>query len=50
MKGLYDTIENILRTYAEISYYTCVVCGKPATEWTRGWIAGYCADCYERFR
>ena len=51
MKNLYSIINNILRTYAEISYHTCVICGKPATEWTRdGWIESYCANCYkERF-
>lgn len=51
MRGLYDAIEDIISKYAEISYNTCVVCGKPATQYTQGgWYQGYCADCYERFR
>ena len=48
MHIIYNTIENILSKYAEISYNTCTVCGKPATKWTNGWIAGYCDSCYER--
>lgn len=49
-KSLHDAIENILRTYAEMSYHTCVVCGKPATKYTDCWVLGYCENCYERFR
>ena len=50
MNGLYDAIESVISKYTDISYNTCVVCGKPATKVTDGYIAGYCADCYERFR
>lgn len=47
MNQLYDAIEDILRKYAEISYNTCTVCGKPATKWTSGWLASFCDSCYE---
>lgn len=48
-KQMYDSIENILRKYAEISYNTCTVCGKTATKWTRdGWIASFCDECYKK--
>jgi hypothetical protein len=50
MHALYDGIENVIRKYAEISYNTCVVCGKPATKVTYDYIAGYCDECYKRFR
>jgi hypothetical protein len=48
---IYESIENIINKYAEISYNTCVVCGKPANKVTDyGYIAGYCDECYKRFR
>ena len=51
MSAINDMIDNIIRKYDEISYNTCVVCGKPATEYTRsGWHQGFCSDCYSRFR
>lgn len=51
MNAINDMIDNIIRKYDEISYNTCVVCGKPATKYTKnGWFQGYCSECYERFR
>ena len=51
MNQVYEDIEAVINKYAEISYNTCVVCGKPATEYTKGgWLQGYCSDCYSRFR
>ena len=50
MNQLYSIINHILRVYAETSYHTCTVCGKPATQWTNSWISGYCDSCYEKFR
>lgn len=51
MNAINDMIDNIIRKYDEISYNTCVVCGKPATKYTKsGWLQGYCSECYERFR
>lgn len=38
-------IFDIIAKYAEISYKTCGVCGKPATKMTKGWIYPYCDDC-----
>lgn len=48
MNGMYNTINNIISVYAEMSYHTCVDCGKPATKWTNGWIASYCDDCFKK--
>lgn len=38
-------IYDIIRKYEQISAKTCVVCGKPATKITKGWIYPYCDDC-----
>lgn len=35
----------IIRKYTEISARTCVICGKPATRITMGWIAPFCDAC-----
>lgn len=36
---------NIIEKYSEISYKTCINCGKPATKISTGWISPYCNDC-----
>ncbi len=46
--AIHHQIGKTLKKYAEISYNTCTVCGKPATKWTNGWIASFCDHCYER--
>ena len=38
---LYDLIEK----YEELSWNTCIKCGKPATHTSRGWILPYCEEC-----
>ena len=38
-------IYDIIRKYEQISAKTCVVCGKPATKMSTGWISPYCDDC-----
>lgn len=40
-KEVYD----IITKYEQISYRTCIMCGKPATYISRGWISPYCGDC-----
>lgn len=35
----------IIDKYAVISRRTCILCGKPATRITMGWISPYCDDC-----
>ena len=43
----YSTTEvcKIIQKYEEISEHTCIICGKPATVRTTGWICPYCDDC-----
>lgn len=38
-------VHDIIRKYEDISERTCIVCGKPATRITTGWICPYCDDC-----
>ena len=38
-------IWDIIHKYEDISRKTCVVCGKPATKMSTGWISPYCDDC-----
>jgi hypothetical protein len=40
-KELYDLIDK----YEDLSYNTCIKCGKPATYDSIGWINPYCEDC-----
>lgn len=39
-KEVYDIIDK----YEDISYKTCIVCGKPATKLSGGWISPYCDE------
>lgn len=41
-----DNVESIIRKYQQISYNTCCVCGKEATNWSKGWILPYCEEHY----
>lgn len=38
-------LPNIVGKYSRISERTCIVCGKPATQITTGWICPFCDDC-----
>lgn len=38
-------IWDIIDKYTQISYRTCIVCGKPATKISKGWISPFCDDC-----
>ena len=33
--------------YEQLSYKTCVICGKPAEYLTKGWIVPVCRNCAE---
>lgn len=35
----------VISKYQELSNYTCIVCGKPATKVTTGWILPFCDNC-----
>lgn len=37
--------EEIIEKYTNLSMYTCIICGAPATVVTTGWIEPFCSDC-----
>ena len=45
--GNFDTnkLDDIIDKYSELSEHTCIVCGKPATRISCGWISPFCDDC-----
>lgn len=38
-------VPDIIDKYTEMSRRTCIVCGKPATRITIGWISPFCDNC-----
>lgn len=47
LKEISNSLNTILHKYANISYQTCVECGKPATRYSRGWTLPYCSECFK---
>ena len=43
--GCTPELMKIINKYEDISRHTCIVCGKPATKISKGWISPYCDDC-----
>lgn len=43
--GLTEHGWKIVSKYEELSKRICVICGKPATRVTTGWISPFCDDC-----
>lgn len=39
---------NIINYYEDLSWNTCIKCGKPATYTSKGWIAPYCEECVNK--
>ena len=37
-----------IQKYENLSWETCVKCGKPATHLSIGWICPYCEDCVNK--
>ena len=35
----------IINKYEDLSWRTCIVCGKPATKISKGWISPFCDNC-----
>jgi rubrerythrin len=42
-----NEICKVLDKYEELSYTTCIVCGKPAKYLSKGWICPFCEDCID---
>ena len=46
--GASEEIQTIINKYEDISYHTCISCGKPAKYLSTGWICPYCEKCAPR--
>ena len=40
-----DNILEVINKYENLSWDTCIKCGKPATHTSIGWISPYCTEC-----
>jgi hypothetical protein len=40
-----EELYDLIGKYEELSWNTCIKCGKPATHTSRGWILPYCEEC-----
>lgn len=47
-EGSSREVQDIISKYENISWNTCIMCGKPATKITAGWISPYCDDCFPK--
>ena len=47
--GGYEEYKEWLDKYEELSFKTCIDCGKPAKYFTRGWITPICEDCAKEY-
>lgn len=43
-----DELYNIIQKYEDLSWNTCIKCGKPATYTSKEWISPYCEDCVNK--
>lgn len=43
-----DNVFNVIQKYEDLSWNTCIKCGKPATHTSKGWISPYCEDCVNK--
>ena len=40
-----NNVLKVINKYEDLSWDTCIKCGKPATHTSLGWISPYCAEC-----
>lgn len=43
-----EELYSLISVYEDISWNTCIKCGKPATHTSKGWISPYCEDCVNK--
>ena len=46
----YDEYMEWLHKYEDLSFETCINCGKPAKYFTKGWIVPICEDCAKKYK
>lgn len=47
LNNLYDKVADVINYYTDLSFVTCVVCGKKAFHRSRGWVLPYCTEHFE---
>lgn len=43
--SIYCELCNVIDKYENLSYRTCICCGRPATKISQGWISPFCDRC-----
>jgi len=46
--SIYRELQDAIDKYEELSYRTCICCGRPATKILQGWISPWCDKCAGR--
>lgn len=46
--SIYRELCDVIDKYEELSYHTCIRCGRPATKISLGWISPFCNECAEK--
>lgn len=47
--GAPEAVDEILNKYEVMSSYICTLCGKPAVYESKGYIASFCENCWQKF-
>lgn len=47
--SIYRELQDVIDKYEELSYHTCICCGRPATKISQGWISPFCDRCAGKF-
>lgn len=47
--SIYRKLCDVIDKYEDLSYRTCICCGRPATKISQGWISPFCDRCAEKF-
>lgn len=43
-ESIWEEMSDIIHKYSQLSFHTCVECGKPATKVSTGWICPFCDE------
>ena len=46
--SIFRELQDVIDKYEELSYRTCIRCGRPATKISLGWISPFCDECAEK--
>lgn len=46
--SIYQELQETINKYGELSYHTCINCGRPATKISLGWISPFCDKCADK--